>query len=116
MYLGKNLNSCRLNLFTKGVGFMSFNETMKALSDPTRRAILNMLKNRTMAAGDIASQFDMTGATVSHHLSILKKAGLIAENKQKNYIYYSLNASVLEEVLLWITDLKGEQNHEREED
>ncbi|MBQ0165701.1 MAG: winged helix-turn-helix transcriptional regulator [Treponema sp.] len=95
---------------------MSFNETMKALSDPTRRAILNMLKNRTMAAGDIASQFDMTGATISHHLSILKKAKLILEDKQKNYIYYSLNASVLEEVLLWITDLKGGQNHEREED
>lgn len=95
---------------------MSFNETMKALSDPTRRAILNMLKNRTMAAGDIASQFDMTGATISHHLSILKKAKLIVEDKQKNFIYYSLNASVLEEVLLWITDLKGDQNHEREED
>lgn len=87
---------------------MSFNETMKALSDPTRRAILNMLKNRTMAAGDIASQFDMTGATISHHLSILKKAKLIVEDKQKNFIYYSLNASVLEEVLLWITDLKGD--------
>lgn len=95
---------------------MSFNETMKALSDPTRRAILNMLKNRTMAAGDIASQFDMTGASISHHLSILKKAKLIVEDKQKNYIYYTLNASVLEEVLLWITDLKGDQNHEREED
>lgn len=95
---------------------MSFNETMKALSDPTRRAILNMLKNRTMAAGDIASQFDMTGASISHHLSILKKSKLIVEDKQKNYIYYTLNASVLEEVLLWITDLKGDQNHEREED
>ena len=95
---------------------MSFNETMKALSDPTRRAILNMLKNRTMAAGDIASQFDMTGASISHHLSTLKKANLIVEDKQKNYIYYTLNASVLEEVLLWITDLKGDQNHEREED
>lgn len=94
---------------------MSFNETMKALSDPTRRAILNMLKNQTMAAGDIASQFEMTGATISHHLSILKKAKLIVEDKKKNYIYYTLNASVLEEVLLWITDLKGDQNHEREE-
>lgn len=91
---------------------MSFNETMKALSDATRRAILNMLKNRTMAAGDIASQFDMTGASISHHLSVLKKAKLIVEDKQKNYIYYTLNASVLEEVLLWITDLKGGQNHE----
>lgn len=95
---------------------MSFNETMKALSDPTRRAILNMLKSRTMAAGEIASQFEMTGATVSHHLSILKKANLIVEDRQKNYIYYTLNASVLEEVLLWISDLKGEYSHEREED
>ena len=91
---------------------MSFNETMKALSDPTRRAILNMLKIQTMSAGDIASQFDMTGATISHHLSILKKAKLIVEDKQKNFIYYSLNTSVLEEVLLWLTDLKGEPDHE----
>ena len=94
---------------------MSFNETMKALSDPTRRAILNMLKIQTMSAGDIASQFDMTGATISHHLSILKKAKLIVEDKQKNYIYYSLNTSVLEEVLLWLTDLKGDPDHDQEE-
>lgn len=86
---------------------MSLTETMKALSDPTRRAILNLLKDGSMAAGDIAAKFDMTGATISHHLSQLKKAGLIQENKQKNFIYYSLNASVLEEVLLWITELKG---------
>ena len=94
---------------------MSFNETMKALSDPTRRAILNMLKIQTMSAGDIASQFDMTGATISHHLSILKKAKLIVEDKQKNFIYYSLNTSVLEEVLLWLTDLKGDPDHDQEE-
>lgn len=86
---------------------MSLNTTMKALSDPTRREILNNLKNGSMTAGDIAAKFDMTAATVSHHLATLKKADLIRERKYKNYIYYSLNASVLEEVLLWIEALKG---------
>lgn len=92
---------------------MGFNDTMKALSDPTRRAILNLLRDRSLTAGEIASNFDMTGATVSHHLSQLKKAELIHETKEKNYIHYSLNASVLEEVLLWITALRGEQEDER---
>ena len=91
---------------------MGFNETMKALSDPTRRNILNILKDGSKTAGDIAGNFEMTGATVSHHLNQLKKADLIKENKQKNYIYYSLNASVFEEVLLWINSLKGESNDE----
>lgn len=86
---------------------MGFNETMKALSDPTRRSILNLLKEGTMTAGEIAAHFDMTGATISHHLSQLKKAGLILESREKNFIYYTLNASVLEEVLLWLKDLKG---------
>lgn len=87
---------------------MSLSETLKALSDPTRRSILNLLKAGSMTAGDIASHFDMTGATVSHHLSVLKKAELVTESRQKNFIIYSLNASVLEEVMLWIEDLKGE--------
>ena len=91
---------------------MGFSETMKALSDPARREILNMLKNGRMTAGDIAGRFDMTNATVSYHLSQLKKAGLIFESREKNFIYYSLNASVLEEVLLWIQSLKGEDEHE----
>lgn len=91
---------------------MSFNETMKALSDPTRRAILNLLKKGKMSAGDISSNFDMTNATVSHHLSQLKNADLIREEKQKNYIYYTLNASVLEEVMLWLKDLQ-ESEHEK---
>lgn len=89
---------------------MSLSETMKALSDPTRRSILNLLKSGSMTAGDIASHFEMTGATVPHHLSVLKKAELIMENRNKNYIIYSLNASVLEEVMLWIEDLKQERN------
>ena len=92
---------------------MGFNETMKALSDPTRRTILNLLKKGSMTAGDIGQNFDMTGATISHHLSQLKKAGLIQESKEKNFIHYSLNASVLEEVLLWINDLHGGNTDEK---
>ena len=91
---------------------MGFSETMKALADPVRREILNLPKGGSMTAGDIAGRFDMTGATVSYHLSQLKKAGLIFESREKNYIYYSLNASVLEEVLLWIQSLKGVEEHE----
>ena len=98
----------------KEVVALSFNETMKALSDPTRRTILNLLKEGSKTAGEIGNNFDMTGATISHHLSQLKKAGLVKESKQKNFIYYSLNASVLEEVLLWIDDLKGVKNDEEQ--
>ena len=94
---------------------MGFSDTMKALSDPVRREILNLLKGGRMTAGDIAGRFDMTGATVSYHLSQLKKAGLVFESREKNYIYYSLNASVLEEVLLWIQSLKGVEEHEETE-
>ena len=91
---------------------MSFNETMKALADPTRRSILNLLKKGSMPAGEIAEKFDMTGATISHHLSTLKKAGLVEETRQKNFIYYTLNASVLEEILLWMNELKGEETND----
>ena len=86
---------------------MGFAETFKALSDPIRREILEMLKKGQLSAGEIGSHFDMTGATISYHLSILKKVGLIKENKNKNFIYYELNASVVEEVMLWLTDLTG---------
>ena len=92
---------------------MSLNTTMKALSDPTRREILNYLKEGSMTAGDLAAKFDMTAATVSHHLATLKNADLIREKKQKNFIYYSLNASVLEEVFLWIGTLKGENENDK---
>ena len=93
---------------------MAFGETFKALSDPARREILNLLKGGRLTAGEIAGRFDMTAATVSYHLSRLKIAGLVFESREKNYIYYSLNASVLEEVLLWIQDLKGAEQHEAE--
>ena len=95
---------------------MGFAETFKALSDPVRRDILEMLKKNRLSAGEIASQFDMTGATISYHLSILKKAELVKETKHKNYIYYELNTSVVEEVLLWLSELKERDydawNHE----
>jgi len=87
---------------------MGFAETFKALSDPVRRDILMMLKKGKMSAGDIGSHFDMTGATISYHLSILKKAGLVFEQKEKDFIYYNLNTSVVEEVMLWLSELKGE--------
>ena len=87
---------------------MSLQLTLKALSDPTRREILNLLKTGAMAAGDIAARFDMTAAAVSRHLSVLKEADLIRDSRDGKYIFYELNASVLEEILLWITELKGE--------
>ena len=94
---------------------MSFAETFKALSDPVRRDILQLLKDGRMSAGDIGSHFDMTGATVSYHLKILKKADLVWEKKEKNFIFYELNTSVLEELMLWISDLKGEKDDDKEE-
>ena len=93
---------------------MSFAETFKALSDPNRREILLMLKDGKMSAGEIGAHFDMTGATVSYHLSQLKKADLIFEEKQKNFIYYELNISVFEEVMLWLSQFGGNQNEKKE--
>ena len=87
---------------------MSLQLTLKALSDPIRREILNLLKTGPMAAGDIAARFDVTGAAVSRHLSVLKEADLIRDKRDGKFIFYELNASVLEEIMLWITDLKGE--------
>jgi DNA-binding transcriptional ArsR family regulator len=88
---------------------MSFAETFKALSDPVRREILVLLKGAPLSAGEIGSHFDMTGATISYHLSILKKADLVWETKVKNYVYYELNTSVVEEIMLWLSDLKGDK-------
>lgn len=86
---------------------MGISETLKAISDPVRREILEMLKYEKKTAGDIASRFNLTGATVSYHLATLKKAGLIAETKYKKYIFYELNISVFEEILLWIKGFGG---------
>ncbi|MED4533714.1 autorepressor SdpR family transcription factor [Metabacillus fastidiosus] len=88
---------------------MGFPETFKALSDPVRREILVMLKDGEMSAGEIGKRFDMTGATISYHLSQLKKAGLITETKYKNFIYYEINISVFEEVMLWFSQFGGKE-------
>lgn len=89
---------------------MAFADTFKALSDPARRDILEMLKNKPLSAGEIVKQFDMTQATVSYHLKVLKKADLIRENRKKNFIYYELNLTVLEELMMWLSDLKNKEN------
>ena len=93
---------------------MGFAETFKALSDPVRREILGLLKHERLSAGEIGSHFEMTGATISYHLSILKKADLVFEQREKNYIYYQLNTSVVEEIMLWLSELKGGSEHVEE--
>ena len=90
---------------------MGLQKTMKALSDPVRREILNLLKNGRMAAGEISEHFAITDAAISRHLSVLKEADLIRDTREGKFIYYDLNASVLEEILLWISALKGENNN-----
>lgn len=85
---------------------------MKALADPIRREILNLLKNGPLSAGEIVDHFSVTGASISRHLSVLKEADLIRDRREGKFIYYELNASVLEEIMLWITDLKGESDHD----
>ena len=87
---------------------MGLHNTLKALADPIRREILNLLKSGKMTAGEITEQFDVTGASISRHLSVLKEADLIRDTREGKFIIYELNASVLEEIMLWITDLKGE--------
>ena len=87
---------------------MTLQNTLKALSDPIRREILNLLKSGRMSAGEIVDHFPVTGASISRHLSVLKEADLIRDTREGKFIYYDLNASVLEEIILWITDLKGE--------
>ena len=89
---------------------MALQETTRALADPIRRSILSLLKKGPMTAGDIQSNFDVTFASISRHLSVLKDAELIRDRRDGKYIYYELNASILEEVLMWIYDLKGEKN------
>ena len=91
---------------------MGLQQTMRALSDPIRREILSLLKEGRMAAGDIVDHFDVTGAAISRHLSILKEADLIRDHREGKYIFYELNASVLEEILLWVAELKGEDRHD----
>ncbi|MEE1304801.1 MAG: autorepressor SdpR family transcription factor [Agathobacter sp.] len=91
---------------------MGLQNTLKALADPIRREILNLLKEGKMSAGEISERFPVTGASISRHLSVLKDADLIRDTREGKYIFYELNASVLEEIMLWITDLKGDSENE----
>ena len=87
---------------------MSLQNTMRALADPIRREILNMLKSGRMSAGEITERFDVTAAAISRHLSVLRESDLIRDTREGKFIYYDLNASVLEEIMLWISELKGD--------
>ncbi len=89
---------------------MSLQATLKALSDPTRREILEMLKGGRMSAGDIVAKFDVTGASISRHLSVLKEADLIRDKREGKFIFYEINTSVLEDILFFVTGLKGDKN------
>ena len=89
---------------------MALQDTLKALADPTRREILNLLKAGRLSAGEITDHFDITAAAISRHLSVLKEADLIRDTREGKFIYYELNASVLEEIMLWVADLKGEES------
>ncbi len=93
---------------------MSLQNTMKALADPTRREILNLLKQGRLSAGEITEHFSVTGASISRHLSILREADLIRDSREGKFIFYELNASVLEEIMLWISQLKGDNGNDQE--
>lgn len=87
-------------------------DTLKAISDPTRRKILELLKKGPLSAGEIGEHFDMTGATLSHHLSILRKAGLVDDSKKGTFIYYGINTSVMEDILTWIAGFREDKSDE----
>lgn len=87
---------------------MALQQTLKALADPTRREILNLLKGGRRSAGEISEKFHITAAAISRHLSVLKEADLIRDTREGKFIIYELNTSVLEETLLWLKELKGE--------
>ena len=91
---------------------MSMQNTLRALADPIRREILNLLKMGRLSAGEIAEHFPVTGASISRHLSVLKEADLIRDTREGKFIYYDINTSVLEEIMLWITALKGAEDNE----
>ncbi|MBP3655750.1 MAG: winged helix-turn-helix transcriptional regulator [Clostridia bacterium] len=90
---------------------MALQETMRALADPIRREILNLLKGGRLSAGEISERFPVTAASISRHLSVLREADLIRDKREGKYIYYELNASVLEEIMLFISDLRGEKEN-----
>lgn len=92
---------------------MGMQDTLRALADPTRREILNLLKKSRLSAGEISDHFSISGAAVSRHLSVLKEADLIRDEREGKFIYYELNATVLEEIILWISELQGENDHDQ---
>ena len=94
---------------------MGLQQTLKALADPIRRDILNMLKGGRMSAGEITEHFSVTAASISRHLSVLKEANLVRDTREGQFIFYELNASVLEEIILWMTDLQMEVSHDKEQ-
>ena len=94
---------------------MGMQQTLRALADPTRREILNLLKKGRLSAGEIGEHFSVSAAAVSRHLSVLKDADLIRDTREGKFIFYEINTSVLEETMLWLADLKGENNHAAEE-
>ena len=89
---------------------MGIQNTLKALSDPVRREILEMLKSGRLSAGEIAARFPVSGAAISKHLSVLREADLIRDTREGKFIYYELNASVLEEIMLWLSHLKEDKD------
>ncbi len=91
---------------------MGLQNTLRALADPTRREILNLLRSGKKSAGEIGERFDITAAAISRHLAVLKEADLIRDKREGKFIIYELNASVLEEIMLWISDLKGEREND----
>lgn len=92
---------------------MGIQDTLRALADPTRREILNLLKKSRLSAGEISDHFSISGAAVSRHLSVLKDADLIRDEREGKFIYYELNATVLEEIILWISELQGGNDHDQ---
>ena len=93
-------------------GNLSLQNTLRALADPIRREILNLLKEGRMSAGEISDHFDVTDAAVSRHLSVLREADLVRDEREGKFVYYDLNASVLEEIMIWLVDLKGEKEYD----
>ena len=91
---------------------MALQQTLRALADPIRREILNLLKGGRLSAGEITDKFSVTGASISRHLSVLKDADLIRDNREGKFIFYEINTSVLEEAMLWLIDLKGDSNND----
>ena len=100
-------------MLNEEVKVVALQDTLRALSDPIRREILDLLKGGRLSAGEIVSHFDVTGAAISRHLSVLKDADLIRDTREGKFIYYELNTSVLEDIMLWIATLKGDNDNDK---